>query len=548
MRAAQTAQNDRAGFRLTHLRIQNFRCIRDLTLELDETTVLIGENNSGKTAVLKAIELCLDRLRGPNSKVFDDFDYHLVDESAAPEGADPIEIELRFGEPAPDSLPVELQEDLAEVLVRLDDDRRQAALRVTSGYDPDETDFVTRAVFLDAEGDAMQVATPALLAAFRRSLPVHFLSALRDAGRHFAARGPFWREFLSSTDLAETDRELFETELAGLNQRLIEAHPPLREVRDHLLGAGKVVTFGSGDAVTVDALPARAAAILSQARVNMASRSGASIPLERQGEGTQSLAVLLLFDAYLRRRLGPEGVAAQPITILEEPEAHLHPAAVRVLMDAVRDFPGQKVVSTHSGDLIGGVDPACVRRLVHRDGRVRAYRAEVGTMSAKDRRTFERTIRRGRGDLLFARCWLVYEGETEAILFHGVAEALGVNLDRHGVAGLQCAEITPAVVFQTANQFGIPWYLVYDGDKGRRKYERAAMDNLNGVDPADRCVCPYPNMEEFLKTNGFADLYQKDVNKLAAAKRAVDRMVDRDTAVPGTLKEIIEKAVSLAEK
>ena len=536
------------SIRLTRLRIRNFRCIRDLTLDFDEMTVLIGENNSGKTAVLRAIELCLDRMRGPNSRVFEEYDYHLVNGTAVAQEAAPIEIELCFLESAPDALPIELQEDLAEVLVRLDDHRRRVALRVTSVYDPDETDFVTRGMFLDSDGAPMQVATPALLAAVRRSLPVHFLSALRDAGKHFAVRGPFWREFLSSTDLADTDREMFEAELAGLNQRLIEAHPPLRQVRDHLEGARKVVTLGSGDAVTVDALPARAAALLSLARVNMASRSGANIPLERQGEGTQSLAVLLLFDAYLRRRLGQEGEVAQPITVLEEPEAHLHPAAVRVLMEVVRDFPGQKVLSTHSGDLIGGVDPASVRRLVHRDGRVRAYRADFASMSQKDRRTFERKIRRGRGDLLFARCWLVYEGETEAILFAGVAEALGVNLDRHGVAGLQCSEIAPASLFLTANRFGIPWYLVYDDDRGRAKYEPAASENLDGKKMADRCISPYPNIEDFLKTHGFADLYGRDVNKVAAAQRVADRMVDGDAAVPEALKEIIEKAVSLAEQ
>ena len=50
--------------RLTNITIRNFRCVRDLTLDLDETTVLIGENNTGKTAVLEAVRTCLERLRG----------------------------------------------------------------------------------------------------------------------------------------------------------------------------------------------------------------------------------------------------------------------------------------------------------------------------------------------------------------------------------------------------------------------------------------------------------------------------------------------------
>ncbi len=39
---------------LRTFRIENFRGITKLELELDRTTVLIGENNTGKTSVLEA--------------------------------------------------------------------------------------------------------------------------------------------------------------------------------------------------------------------------------------------------------------------------------------------------------------------------------------------------------------------------------------------------------------------------------------------------------------------------------------------------------------
>ena len=40
--------------RATTLRIENFRGIKRLGLDLDELTVLIGENDTGKAAVLDA--------------------------------------------------------------------------------------------------------------------------------------------------------------------------------------------------------------------------------------------------------------------------------------------------------------------------------------------------------------------------------------------------------------------------------------------------------------------------------------------------------------
>ena len=38
--------------RLTRIKIRNFRSIRNLDLDLGETTMFIGPNNVGKTAIL----------------------------------------------------------------------------------------------------------------------------------------------------------------------------------------------------------------------------------------------------------------------------------------------------------------------------------------------------------------------------------------------------------------------------------------------------------------------------------------------------------------
>ncbi len=86
---------------LTRVRVRNFRCIKDLSVDLAETTVLVGENNTGKTAFLDAVRICLSQLRARSSRVFHEYDYHLQDDEATPAGAHPIVIELFFEEPEP---------------------------------------------------------------------------------------------------------------------------------------------------------------------------------------------------------------------------------------------------------------------------------------------------------------------------------------------------------------------------------------------------------------------------------------------------------------
>ena len=50
--------------RLNRLKIENFRGITSLEIELDrDITVLIGENNSGKTTVLEALRFGLETIK-----------------------------------------------------------------------------------------------------------------------------------------------------------------------------------------------------------------------------------------------------------------------------------------------------------------------------------------------------------------------------------------------------------------------------------------------------------------------------------------------------
>ena len=300
--------------RLTTVRVHNFRCIKDLTVDLDETTVLVGQNNSGKTAFLEAIRICLERLRGREHGPFSEYDYHLPDDESTPADATPIEIELSFVETEAEPWSEGVVQALGDLLARDADGHRRVTFRVTSSFEVDSGEFVTDWDFLDANGNPLPAGkSVGQLNMFQRLTPPFYLSALRDASRHFVAKGRFWRTFLAESGIPADEREGLTRALAELNERLIGAHQPLREVRTRLEDTGKVIEFGVNDAVSIDALPTKLFSLLSRAQVSLASRSGARIPVELQGEGTQSLAVLLLFGAFLRSKLSNLDPDAMPI-------------------------------------------------------------------------------------------------------------------------------------------------------------------------------------------------------------------------------------------
>jgi putative ATP-dependent endonuclease of the OLD family len=101
---------------LKYIKVENFRGFEKLELELDETTVLIGENNCGKTSLLEAVRLCLSRSVGRKVAPFEDHDYHLPTVSSRPGDAGALKIALRFAETSNGDWPPELIQTLADAI------------------------------------------------------------------------------------------------------------------------------------------------------------------------------------------------------------------------------------------------------------------------------------------------------------------------------------------------------------------------------------------------------------------------------------------------
>lgn len=520
--------------RLTRVEIENFRCIDHISVDLDETTVLIGENNSGKTAFLDAIRLCLNPPFGRKRRPFEEYDYRLSEGKASPAEAPPIRIELAFAEEFPEEWPEDVRRDFEGAVGRDSRGRRVIRLRVTSSFRSGE-----EWQFLKEAGET--TGRPRLVDRLRRLAPVHYLSALRDAEQNFASRGRYWRDFLDESGIPDEAREDLERQLQEFNTQVVKMHRPLASVRDHLEVVTKVLDFAAPSVVSVDALPIRLFALLSGAQVSMASRSGARIPVARQGQGTQSLAVLALFAAFLRSRREAGDPEAEPITAFEEPEAHLHPAAVRALSRVVEEIPGQKLIATHSGDLMAQVSAARIRRFAPAGSGVAVHRIASGDLTDEEALKFDFHVKRVRGELLFARCWLLVEGETEEILFAGVARAMGRDLDQEGVRLVKITGAGPTMFVKAAEALGIRWCCVVDDDDAGQNY-RKSIAKVVGQDAAARRVSsPYASPEECLLEAGFDELYERRAGGQGAApaRRQTPRVVPKSGKKPAAAAEAV---------
>src|SRR5271169_3546026 len=100
---------------ITRLRIENFRSIKLIDIELGDTTVFIGPNNAGKTAILDAIRIALTRRWGQRGTGFTEYDVHLAKEGDDPKTSPGVVIELRAEESVAGEWPDEMQQALDEI-------------------------------------------------------------------------------------------------------------------------------------------------------------------------------------------------------------------------------------------------------------------------------------------------------------------------------------------------------------------------------------------------------------------------------------------------
>jgi putative ATP-dependent endonuclease of OLD family len=571
---------------LTNLRIENYRGIKLLELALGETTVLVGENNSGKTTVLHALRACLHSLRsGGRASAFEDFDLHFDSASADPASAPPICITLTFEESKTDEWSEEIDRQLGGdggiVMLMPPDDHSRVQLRVTAEFSKVTQEIDTSFDFLDAVGKPLAGKSRGRLGALQQLRPLFYLSALRDAGKEFSKTSQFWSPFVKNSQIDEVKKAEIEEQLQAINAQIIEAHGTFKGVREHLSKVQDLVSLGKQDVVSVDAIPARIFDMLNRTQVSIASSTGARLPIGRHGEGTQSLVVLMLFDAFLKSELSrKQGVKeSKPIVALEEPEAHLHPNAVRALWKTIRDIDGQKLIATHSGDLISEVDMGSIRRLYRSKGEVLVGQIPSNLLRVRERQKFDFLVKRTRGELFFARCWLLGEGETEAILFAGAAEILGVDLEQAGVRCVEYRQGDISYFLDAANALGISWHCFTDGDGQGLGDAKKAIERLPHGAKAYHCVTTMmeaPSVEPYLAVNGFLEFYESLVgpaklreitvakddpdypvqvvkkipnSKPAAAHAVVEEMRKRgSSSVPKAFRLAIYKAVALARR
>jgi len=512
----------------------------------DGVNVIIGHNNSGKSNLLKALDLVLN-FGGSKRLEIDDFNKNTTIESLI---KDPpkVKISVTFTESEKEN---EFSDDLVTAstwLTKLDSPYSakltfifylpqkehkdyQNEMQYVNSKNIDDYWLAIKHQFLRKYTSKIYCGNPdyknVVDSESIKKIDFQFLDAIRDVNRDlFTGRNTLLREvidFFIDYDIKsnkEIERKEQQKKIADKRKDFsVKAKKLIEDLQERMESGKKEMLAYATDtgASTENSGPDFAGHILdtelySALKLIVKLETGITIPATHNGLGYNNLIFISLLLAKMQKDSSGDYLGSNsktfPILVIEEPEAHLHPAMqykfLKFLHKNNKDKAKQIFITTHSPSITAAVE---LNKIIcfNRDNKGAlnvAYLGKVFSEKEKDSKAYvQRFLDATKSDMLFSKKVVLVEGITEQLLFPLFTKYESKSIeDEHisivNIGGRYFKHFLK--LFDTSKPFTInkkvacitdldPVYTVNDDIKNKKCYP---FENMDGLKEFKECSNP----------------------------------------------------------
>ena len=521
------------------VRIAGFRGLENIEVELEQTTILTGMNNTGKTSFLKALQLSL------GNRQFVSQDDFFIQGSTEKIIIDLLIVPIDDGEQCDD-----FSEDW-EILFTTDRIRNDGTgnafvpIRTIITFDAIKNSYKTQQFILQMWHEFKQdsinwfdVENGNKTNFYFDEVPFFYMDAQRDILEDTKLRSSYLGKMLSKIEYSEDDIKEIEEQIKSLNEKAVSNSDILSNIKTTLKELDTAMdTRSEGIEITPFTKKIRD---LNKGLTIYYTDQQDSFSMEYHGMGTRSWSSLLTLKAFislLSINAEKEQSVFFPILAIEEPEAHLHPNAQKKLYVQIDAIAGQKIISTHSPYIAATAKLGQIRNF-YKDETVTCGRIETDSLTPEEIRKINWQVINTRGEIFFSKLIVFSEGDTEEQALPILAQKyfnktpIEMGLDFVGVGGH--GNYLPFLRF--AEALKIPWLIFSDAENKPEKNIKASVQkqfsDCGSVKNESDCIVFIDEGNDFerqLISDGFTDeikqaivkqgIYHNDKHKQAKVQK-----------------------------
>lgn len=435
--------------RLKTLYIKGFRNFKEATINFNNQSLIIGANDVGKTNLLYALRILLDR-------GFSDLDLELKESDFyAYEETNEVIITAFFDDIKEDCILSKMKGDISG------DGNLVIKYLATKGED--YKFFCGKS---DADEDLHEYAIPY----YRKVLNIKYINSKRD----------FWgyinktKNILLQQAKEERSAETIDTDEAlykQISDKLKEVDSQIPEL-SYVKNAteqineelNKLAIHNQEQKVVFDTASTDTDSVIN--KISITSKHGDK-KLLIGGEGRLNQIYLSLWASQNRISEYSNEVS---ILCVEEPEAYLHPHQQRELARYLSGvLNGQVILTSHSPYIVCENSPNSIIRLYKKDQETLAASDGCSEIIESGFTDFGYRMSVIPAEAFFADYAILVEGQSELIFYKTLAPQIGIDLDRLNISILSVEGVGFKVYAKILDALNIEWIARTDNDINKIK-------------------------------------------------------------------------------